>query len=52
MPRAAPLRANAALLVGFSGPASLADEDALRTVPDASGVHVVWDSAGRLLYVG
>ena len=52
MPRAAPLRAHATLLVGFSGPASLADQEVLRTVPDASGVHVVWDSAGRLLYVG
>lgn len=40
------------VLVGFSGPASLADEDTLRTVPDASGVHVVWGSTGRLLYVG
>lgn len=40
------------VLVGFSGPASLADEDELRTVPDASGVHVAWGSTGRLLYVG
>lgn len=42
----------AEVLVGFSGPASLADEDALRTAPDESGVHVVWDPTGRLLYVG
>jgi hypothetical protein len=39
-------------LVGFTGPASLANEEALGAVPDVTGVHVVWDPAGRLLFTG
>lgn len=39
-------------LLGFTGPASLGEENAIRAVPNSTGVHVVWDRSGRLLYPG
>jgi hypothetical protein len=38
-------------LEGFSEPAALTAAG-VAEVPESSGVHVVWDEAGRLVYVG
>jgi hypothetical protein len=39
-------------LHGFSPPRSLADEAAIRAIPDEPGVHLVYDPDQRPLYVG
>lgn len=37
---------------GFTPPRSLADEEAIRAIPDKPGVYLVYDPGQKTLYVG